>query len=94
MEMIKLRKEEMTIKAERERADIERSTRMEAELKLEEKRQSAQEHLFQMQTDTAAAMQAMLQTVIPKKSPLEKFREQISLLSSQQGKFQVRWQIS
>ena len=95
MEMIKLRKEEMTIKkAERERADIERSTRMEAELKLEEKRQSAQEHLFQMQADTAAAMQAMLQTVIPKKSPLEKFREQISLLSSQQGKFQVRWQIS
>jgi hypothetical protein len=77
MEMIKLRKEEMAIKkAECERAEIERSTRMEAEMKLEEKRLSTQEHLFQMQADAAAAMQAMLQTVIPKKSPLEKFREQ------------------
>ncbi len=29
-----------------------------------------------MQTEAAAAMQQMLQIVIPKKSPLEKFREQ------------------
>ena len=77
LEIIKLRKEEMNIKkVERERADAERTARMEAELKLEEKRQSTQEHLFKMQTEAAAAMQQMLQTVIPKKSPLEKFREQ------------------
>jgi hypothetical protein len=77
LEMIKLRKEELNIKkAEQERADIERTTRMDAELKLEETRQSTQQHLFKMQTEATAAMQEMLQSFIPKKSPLEKFREQ------------------
>jgi hypothetical protein len=60
MEMIRLRKEEMAIKkAESERANIEKTAWMEAEFKLEEKWQSAQEHIFQMQADAAAAWQAM-----------------------------------
>ena len=81
--MIKLRKEEMSIKkVERERADT-----------LEEKRQSAQEQLLKMhtesaaamhlmQTESAAAMKELLQSIIPKKSPLDKYREQKSAITA------------
>jgi len=83
LEMIKLRKEEMSIKkVERERADT-----------LEEKRQSAQEQLLKMhtesaaamhlmQTESAAAMKELLQSIIPKKSPLDKYREQKSAITA------------
>ena len=72
LEMIKLRKEEMSIKkVERERADT-----------LEEKRQSAQEQLLKMHTESAAAMKELLQSIIPKKSPLDKYREQKSAITA------------
>jgi 6-phosphogluconate dehydrogenase (decarboxylating) len=56
--------------------------RMEAELRLEEKQQSAQEHLFKMQAESAAAMNQLLQTVLPKKSTLEKFWEQKAAITA------------
>jgi len=94
IEMIRLWKVDMSIKkAERERDDLKRATRMEAELRLEKKRQSAQEYVFQMQADAASAMQAMqaesaaamkamIHTVIPKKLPLDKYKEQKATIAA------------
>ncbi len=94
LEMIRLKKDELVIKkAEQERANIEKNKKIEADFRLEEKRLNAQEHFFkmqldttaviqQMQLDTTAAMKEMLQTVLPKKSALEKFREQKAAIAT------------
>jgi hypothetical protein len=81
--MIKLKEIEFNQKAmEAELAQREKSSRLELELKLEEKRVSGQEQLLKMHTEANAAMHELMQSFIPKKSPLEKYREQKAAITA------------
>ena len=73
---LELKKEEMDMKREEKaREDIEKSNRLQYELNLETTRQSTQQQMFKFQSEAAAAMQQMLTSVLPQKTPLEKYRE-------------------
>ncbi len=49
---------------------------------MEEKRVPGQEQLLKMHTEANAAMHELMQIFIPKKSPLEKYREQKAAISA------------
>ena len=81
--MIKLKEFELHQKTmELQVSEKEKSHRLEFELKLEEKRLSGQEQMLKMQTEANAAMHEMVQSLIPKKTPLEKYREQKAAIAA------------
>jgi hypothetical protein len=68
--MIKLKEIEFNQKTmEAEIAHREKSSQLELELKLEEKRVSGQEQLLKMQTEANAAMHELMQSLFLKNHP-------------------------
>jgi len=72
-----IREREMILRAqEQERADAEKHVRLELDLKLEAQRFSSQEQMIKIQIDATTAMHQIVTSILPKKSPLEKYKEQ------------------
>jgi len=70
--LISMRQKEMELKLlELERAD-----------KLEDKRQTQQDQLMKFHTDTSVAMHQMMKDLMPKKSPLDKYKEQKAAIAA------------
>ena len=73
---LELKREELIMREkELERNEIEHSKRLQHEITLEETRQSTQAQLFKMQSESTAAMQQLISSIIPKKTALEKYKE-------------------
>jgi signal recognition particle GTPase len=70
------KKEELILKEkEIERNENERNKQLQHEMQLEETPQSATVQLFKMQSESTAAMSQLINTIIPKKTPLERYKE-------------------
>jgi hypothetical protein len=75
--MLAIREREMNLQVqEQERAGAEKNARLELDLKLGAQQFSSQEQMIKMQIDATTAMHQMVTSILPKKSPLEKYKEQ------------------
>ena len=70
------RRDELELRRqEKAREGEEKANRLQLEIQLENTRQTTQQQIFKMQSDASAVMQQMLTSVMPQKTPLDKYRD-------------------
>jgi signal recognition particle GTPase len=81
--MLSLKEKELDMHLQKQhRSDAEKAYHLDLELKLEAQRFTNQEQIYKMQVDRMAAMQQIVTSVIPKKSPLDNYKKRKAAMAA------------